>query len=309
MSGFAQARADIAHAMTKLATLDRVFAMMEEFSGLLSAVGQRPELSYDDATGRIALEVVVGRVPPRVMIAVEEAAPAAALPPPAAPPADDGKAASATRLPRFKTGPWTDEEVDLAAELVGQGLTNKEIAARLNRSATGIHFRLDPLRKLAADDADREAAGRADGRDGAPEAADEDPVGAAAPVEAAELPAAVEVEPPVLAIEDCGDDAWDASAVRAPAAWPPAELTMAERHVWEHLEFCQSDAWPPARDLDLVERIVRGDGAGGAAEALGITKGHALARWRELFPGTPSIEDQARMLRVLRARIAMGAST
>lgn len=143
MTAFAQARADLAEAMAKLVTLERVFGMMEEYAGMLSGIGQSPELTYDPATGRIALEVVVGRVPPRLVLTVDEAAHAAlAQPEPApAPPAE----------PALRTGPWTNEEIARATEMLRAGRSNKEIAGELGRTATGIHFKLEPLRAEIAE--------------------------------------------------------------------------------------------------------------------------------------------------------------
>lgn len=323
MSSFAQARADVASAMEKLAALDRVFGMMDEFAARLAGIGQHPELGYDAATGRLTLAVVVGRVPPRVSLAVEEAVPALPAPGPSA-------AARKTLDPSLKTGPWTEEELDLAAELVGQGLTNKEVAARLNRPATGIHFKLDPLRKALAEEAQREAAeipGETHGATTAEPACDmvadggsqgsrlasgrtDDRSGTAATLAEGVEPAAggspaPEVAvPSVLAIEDCGDSSRDDPALPPSRVQRPADLTMAERHAWDLLDDIADPRWPASRDLDMLERMMRGDGAAATAEGMGAEKPAIVARWRRLFPGGVSIAQQERLVRVLKLRAA-----
>lgn len=291
MSAFAQARADLAEAMAKLATLDRVFGMMDEYAGLLSAIGQRPELAYDAATGRITLAVVVGGVPPRMAISVEDAVPA--LAPPVA-----AKPEQPRRATQFRTGPWTDAELVTAGELIRQGLSNKEIAARLNRSATGIHFKLDPLRAAAQSKIPGEPEGvttadhpghTEDGTGGSHgsrlPSGRTDGSGSGSGAAEGLSPAAGESPAPAL------------SAV-------PASFNMAEARLWWHLDAVADSAWPAARDLDLLERMMRGDGAGGVGEHLGIAKDAVVARWRQLFPERPSIDLQARMVRVLKVRVA-----
>jgi hypothetical protein len=295
MSGFGQARADLAETMQRLAALDRVFVAMEEFAGMLGALGQHPQLAYDPAVGRITLEVVVGRVPPRITLAVEDAA-TASLPAPEPVPARQ-PALRATRLTKFRTGPWSDAELMTATAMIREGRTNKEIAARLNRIATGIHFNLNPLRKdLAAEEpakipsetegvstaehsgapvpnggsrGSRLASGRTDASGGGSGAAEgEHPAAGGSP---------------------------------APSVAPPG-LTIAERRVWEHLEAIADPEWPPARDLDMLERMMRGDGASATAEGMGLAKSAIVSRWRRLFPGDVTIELQARLVRVLKMR-------
>lgn len=81
-------------------------------------------------------------------------------------------------------------------------------------------------------------------------------------------------------------------AVAPPAAGPVLQARPRhEREAEARLDAAQDPEWPPARDLDLMVRMTRGDGAGGTAEDMGIPKDAVLARWRRLFPNPPTIED------------------
>lgn len=305
MSGFAEARADLAEAMAKLANLDRVFAMMDEYGRLLSGEGLHPELSYDPATGRVTLEVVVGRVPPRMTLAVEEAVTS----PRALPTPDAGRevqpTAKARALPQgLKTGPWSDGELVTAAEMIRQGATNKEIAVRLNRSGTGIHFTLNPLRREIAEQGEAEIPSETEG---ATTVDMEKPVdgsrGSRQPQADADATRAGEQAPEA---EEKASVA--AGGSPAPSARAPGDLTLAEVRLWNHLDAVEDSDWPASRDLDMLERMMRGDGAASTAEGMGLGKPAVVARWRRLFPGEVTVERQALLVRVLQARLARGAA-
>jgi hypothetical protein len=172
-------------------------------------------------------------------------------------------AAGESPAPVYKTGEWSVDEERHLLMLHDRGTLLPDMAEALNRRGQGVAAK---LRSLLA-------------RRSIPKAS-----AVAARVTAAPPP-------------------------RRPAAPPPAAgpvLQARPRHEREaeaRLDAAQDPDWPVARDLDLVERMTRGDGAGNTAAAMGFVKDAVLARWRQLFPNPPTIEEQAAMLAVLRTRV------
>lgn len=102
-----------------------------------------------------------------------------------------------------------------------------------------------------------------------------------------------------------------AQPAQEPATVKPAIVLGAaasgrEKMIAAHLNALGfADGWTAARDLSLAEGLARGDGAGAVAEALGVEKSAAIARWRALNTEIGSIDHQARLLRVLRWRVEL----
>ncbi len=191
-----------------------------------------------------------------------------------APEAEEKTPAAAGGSPALghKTGEWTADEERRLLDLHDAGKDVRYMATFLNRKGPGIAAK---LRSLLAK-----------------RAVPPSPI-PSAPAPAARATEAPPPKPrPVVPPPSTG-----------PILPPGQGRPRLEREAEARLEAAASDSWPVGRDLDLVERIARGDGAGGAAEAMGITKDQALARWRELFPHPPTIDEQAAMLTVLGARV------
>ena len=181
-----------------------------------------------------------------------------------APVAEGREPAAAGESPApYKTGDWTPEEERLLLKLHDDGMDLSVMALTLNRRGTGVAAKLRALLAKRSIPKARPAPERA-------------PVAPPPPRPAAPPPAAG----PVLA--------------------PRPRL---EREAEARLEAAASDDWPVARDLELVQRMAIGDGAGGTAAAMEIVKDAVVARWRQLFPNHPTIEEQAAMLSVLGARV------
>lgn len=256
MTGFDQARADLRLALDKIKALDEVFELVADFAEHLEKRGEHPVLTFDPDGRRIVLEIAVGRVPPQIFVGVEEAVPALERPRP--------KRASPVAL---KSGPWSEGEEERAIDLIGDGKSNKEIAAELGRTAIGIHFKLDPLRTALQEEDAREEVSA----DALIEADEPGTVAAVAPVPD-EMPG------------------------------PPDHLSLRERRVWEHLTAIADPAWPAERDLELVRLLCSGFGIEDVAARWDIESAALRARWNRLFP-EKSIEAQKTMIAVLGARL------
>lgn len=295
---FKQAREALHLARNKLTAIDDVLGLMDMLADSIRHRGFVPELVYCHEKGRVSLNVVVGQVPPRVSVTVGEApVPVAAKPslgdlsdaaqglappapravvtetiklPPAFAPSVKRLATEVAEIgrvtPTYKTGEWTVEEEAKLLRLHHAGKLIPDMVAELGRKGPGIAAKLRYL------------------------LAKRIPSAAAAPA-----PAPVAPPPP------------------RPAAPPPAagpvlppgpSLPRLQREAEARWIVSADVDWPARRDLDLIERMARGDGAGATAEAMGLEKPQVLARWRAIFPDPPTIEQQTAMLAVLRARVA-----
>lgn len=233
------------------------------------------------------------RPDPRQAMPLENAAPAtdASKPADAAPAA--AKAAETKAAPKSVPPRWTEDEDATAVRMAVAGSTAREIAAELGRPVPGTGYRLAKVLK------DRIAAGRAAGMAGdAPEPEVPDflkPEPVAAPVAPlAPQPAPTPVDPrgasgnfktsPILG---CDPDR-------------VGEGLMMAHLRWLYGAVCDEDV--VSCDLDLVERLARGDGAGAVAEAFEWDKADVIARFVKLRGGlTCTLHLQKVLLVALRA--------
>lgn len=177
---------------------------------------------------------------------------------------------------------WSDDEDARAVEMKVAGRSNLEIAEVLGRSAVALGFRFS--RKLKA----RLAAAR----EAAVMQADGDAHEAVEPTAVSEDK---DGEPPATPPRQAAE----VIHAYAPPGWHGA---MSEREVQRHLAGLPDDRfWTPARDFALASALWAGEGAGGFAERLGITKGEVVARWRQLCP-VVSLDNQQIVNRLLRQR-------
>lgn len=175
--------------------------------------------------------------------------------------------------PKGRFDPWTAAEDAVVGTMRADGTPFEEIAAHLGRTANAIQFRYyTKIRPAAAEPPLPPPAG---------------PLPAGSGSEAA--------RPANLAREqrDAGTDC-DGKAV-----W---HKEMSVEAIGRHVAALPPAAgWTPPRDLELVQLILRGDGLGNAAEALGVDRDSALRRWKQLIPLT-SITNQIHLLMVLKTR-------
>lgn len=322
MSGsFQEAREGLRDLRKKLGVVEEIMGSLEIAANSARTRGFVPELAYDRAAGELVLRVNVGDVPPRVQVTIggqplgafmapepkpslgdlSDAAqglvePKRPLPvetiklppafPPAAPAAPEAKVsadampadtsdgactqrAPAPQRPRHKTGEWTPEEERRLLDLHDAGRMIPDMVAELDRKGPGIAAKLRYLLAKRIPSA-------------APDMGN--PISKPAPVAS---PPPRPAAPPSAA---------------GPILPPGAGTSRLEREAEARLAEVQDPEWPPARDRDLLERMMRGDGAGGTAEAMGIGKHDVLSRWRSLFPNPPTIDEQAAMLAAVRRR-------
>lgn len=199
--------------------------------------------------------------------------------------------------PRGRFDPWTAAEDAVVGTMRADGTPFEEIAAHLGRSANAIQFRYYTKIRSCL----REVASATQGRsEPAPPTPVRVPAAAEPPLPppAGPLPAGSGSEaarPANLAREqrDAGTDC-DGKAV-----W---HKEMSVEAIGRHVAALPPAAgWTPPRDLELVQLILRGDGLGNAAEALGVDRNSALRRWKQLIPLT-SITNQSHLLMVLKTR-------
>lgn len=173
-------------------------------------------------------------------------------------------------------GPPTEAERERVLDMLAAGRPSAEIARALGlklKQVQNLRYR------NKAEIARRQEAPAAPAPDKTPA-----PASSPAPPPAERRPA-----PPAAALSD------------------PSGLSQAERAIDRHLAgLGAGDGWTPARDLALVEALCRGDGCGLAAEALGIDKAVAAARWQALNTRVGDIDHQRRLVRVLRLRAGVG---
>lgn len=207
---------------------------------------------------------------PTTQAPVETAAPAPTQDTPPKAPATEPSADDPPPI----TGPWTDQEGAAALQMHRNGASNLEIAEKLNRDVRGIGPK---LRYLLPEAQKQEAA--------PPQA---DPAPAPRQAEAATPP---EPNPePAAPAQD-----W---------ALPPMpdNLTNAQRVIWRRLDEMGYPApWTPQKDVQLTEKLVRGDGLSAAADALLIPARDCRMRWNAMLPAK-TVEGQADLLKVLKWR-------
>lgn len=197
----------------------------------------------------------------------------------------------ATETPKagVVTGPFTEAENATILEMFTAGATKSEIAAALNRKSAALALQIPRVVKAAkAKRPQRDQKPVAVPRRTPPKPAPEPvPAPKPDPVATATPPSRPDDLPPLGAFASA-----EARARRA----------AQERLDWVCRTQWRDSSWTPARDLALVEALVNGEGLAGAAEALGIGKDDAKARWKALMPEV-TLEAQAAMLAVLRERI------
>ena len=302
---FQEAREGLRALRRKLDAIDHVLGLMAMLADSIRHRGEVPELEYNRETGEVALRVRVGLVPPVVSVTVQTApepkpslgdlsdriqgldasgaAEIGAVEPSPVPlealrvpcpckghdemcPCQNRPPAPEPEAPKvLKKGEFTAEEERLLLKLHDDGMDLSVMALTLNRRGTGVAAKLRAL--LAKRSIPKERA--------APERA---PVAPPPPRPAAPPPAA------------------------GPALQPRPRL---EREAEARLEAARDPAWPPERDIALLEAISRGEKVPQITRDLGLGERVLVTvdRFRALCP-TPTIEEQAAMLAVLRTRVA-----
>lgn len=192
--------------------------------------------------------------------------------------------------------PWSDDEdADLVARVVA-GEAVADIAQRLGRTKAALVYRCKT--KLSA----RISAGKA--RRTKPSL----PVSASprvreAPAPEAPAPQASVAPQPVADPLPEVTPAPDARALRSPIAGMHGD-DVSVQQLRAHLEWLYSGAPDPdvvGSDLELVEGLCRGDGAGAVAEEFDWSRDQVLDRWCALRGGVPvTLQLQTRLLGLLR---------
>lgn len=207
---------------------------------------------------------------------VEEAAP---VDPPAPKPKPKPKPETAKAAKTYITGPFSKAETDEIVERAARGEPARKIGTALTRHIGSINMAIKRLRPRI------EAAQRAIA----------DPGAGAGRAETGAAEAPRKTAPP---------------PAPAPAPDVPKDIdgamSAAERAIWAHLDALPQGTWTAERDLALAEGLARGDGAPGAAEALGVGREDVIARWSALNTRRGDLDNQAALLRVLRWRVERG---
>lgn len=285
MKDFDELRAEIAAERARLEAQDWTLTMLEEAARKIASHGYVPIV--DVLGGHVSLVVDFsghweapseGAAPARSIAAIaaelrkapeaEGCSAATEAPEPEQPaeePVPDPE-------PELRTGPWSEDEIATATEILRRGGTCSDVAAALNRGAPNVHWRCNKIKAQLVAKKDQPK----------PEPKPE--------------PAAQGSVPPQPA----------PVAPRSPAPGGSsdgvAEQPATVRQVQAHLNALGHIApWTAAKDLKLAAGIARGDGLGATAEALGVEKGEALARWKALCP-VVTIDSQRLLLEELRKR-------
>ncbi|WP_194094604.1 helix-turn-helix domain-containing protein [Marivivens aquimaris] len=162
----------------------------------------------------------------------------------------------------LKRGPYTEDEDIAVLDLTDEGLSVKEIGAKLNRHPSGVASRLRLLQKVAA--ADR---------------AEEEEIETAP-----QLPPAKPTKP-------------TAGSYQMPET---GSITLAEAKL--HYEALEPDPnWTVKDDFILLGRHCRGESMGNIANDLSKTKQEAVNRFRKIMPNTSNPHNPGKLYAVLKA--------
>lgn len=164
---------------------------------------------------------------------------------------------------------WSAAEVTRMREIIEAGGSNLDVARALGRSKGAVSPRCAKMRRELATMERNPAAGTAP-----------------------PVPAPVPASSP------------DAAGSSGRGIEQPVATPAAARQVQATID--TGAAWTPARDLQLVEGLARGDGLPAVADALGCTRKDAGARWRQLCP-VVTLDAQVALLTDLRRQVGAGA--
>lgn len=309
MSGFADMRDILAERIARQQAAFDLIARAEAFQAALEDLGfgVRSEIvPLSDAEYRVSFAVicpagVVAGAPVELVepAPVAEAAPAELVEPvaeAAAPVAETKPEPAPAPAAASKSGtPWSeDEDRDLIA-MIARGVVVDEAARRLGRPVEGTRFRCKTVLREQISAA-KVAAAKARKRRLAGVVAEVAEAPAPQPVSAPDASA----RPTVVPSQQPGA----AAPARSPIAGLRGDdVTVAQCRA--HLRWLYGSS--PDRDmlecdLELVEGLFRGEGAGGVAAALEWSKDQVLDRWCALRGGVPStLQLQERLLTALRA--------
>lgn len=218
-------------------------------------------------------EVSAAQVDPREPAPADREAAVAEKPP--APPATAPKKSS-------KPKGWAKADEYNLAKMKFAGRSWADIAKELDRTAKACKVRWQRIK----------------GRDDVKALSEVDP--AVAPEQ---IPAPAEEKPAPVA--DPAPIDLEAAKIHAGDGFPRWVQGMvgADYEIASHLVKLPEDVWfPPGADLTLATVLARGDGAGAAADALGLEKPLVLRRWSQINTKPSSIDHQTRLLRILRVR-------
>jgi hypothetical protein len=187
----------------------------------------------------------------------------------------------------YKTGDWTDEEIELAKNMDADGKSIAEISSALNRRGPGVSAKLRAFARAASD-----------------------PVAGAAEPDA---------EGPVSEVRDEVGGISSSLPDHPVAHTPKIKATNGvardmPKDVWEThvgliaVECADHPFWTIERYLILAEALLRGDGIPGAIAALSKFDGcppreAMIQAWKTLCPQV-TIENQKRLIAALKARVA-----
>lgn len=216
--------------------------------------------------------------------------------------------------PDLATGPFSDAEFDQLVDMHLAGKSAAEIAAELGRKPYSVHNKLRNAREeIEARQRERTGAEGVEPDDPEPPEPEyvtgpfsdaEKAVVAEMAREGAEASAVAaklgrNTAPVVLQMRRALAQAKPAPSQAAPPEAPP----VSERHIDKHLDkLGYADGWTSARDLQLAEIIVRGDGVATAGAVLRVKSDKAKERWFALNTKRGDIDHQACLMRVLRHR-------
>lgn len=257
---------------------------------------------------QIEISVVIGGIAdPCVQGALEAAAepvdvatvePECALEPVGLSPAVPPVPVAASPAPEWVTGRYSPKEIERTHALLDQGKTGRQIAKVLGRKPSAVSVFVAGLRKQ-----------RGDGKVAGPAAGKPKPEKATAfkrklipGKDRVPAPTARAASKPVAVVKSTPPE--DQILLSGVAG----ERPYAEREIIAHLgSIGHKDGWTPARDLELVEEICRGNNLDVIAAELRVGRDACKARWKLLNSRIGDADHQGRLVRILRER-ATGAT-
>lgn len=253
MTDLEELKAELAAERARLEAQDWALTVLEDFMRKLVSHGFEPRLTIPG--GMVTVSFDLDRVQSEAGAATEAPDPEET----AREPAPD---------PEPKTGPWSEDEIATATEILRKGGVYSDVARALGRTPSHVGWRCNKISKQLRSEA---------------EAKPDPAVQGSAPAEPA--PAAGGSPVP---------------AGSTPVTAPPASA----RRVQAHLNALGHVApWSAGLDLDLVERLARGESLTNVAERIGVSRPEAIARWKALLPEV-TIDGQRLLLEELRRRAA-----
>ena len=207
--------------------------------------------------------------------------------------------AAQSETPRHNL-PWSDAEDDRLVEMIRGKRPYARAAAELGRSVDSVKYRCSVVLRDRISPPAHEAAEPAAAKAPAPRA--EKPVAPKPDPKPAPAPVARPAEPAAVPVVPRGD-------VSPMQGFEPDDVTRAL--VDAHLDWLYAGRPDPdlvACDLELIEMLLRGEGAHGVAEAFEWSKPQVMDRFSQLRAGVPCTlalqQHLVEALRDLDARLA-----